>query len=81
MTLCAVLTLWSGLGAGDVATWAFEVLPLGAVMVVFAIRRRRFTFSDLSYVLLTWFFVIQCLGGRYTFTEVPVPQAERRRCP
>ena len=69
--------LWSGLGAPDPATWAFEVLPLGAVMAVFTIRRRRFRFSDLAYVLLTWFFLIQCLGGRYTFAEVPFPDALR----
>jgi putative membrane protein len=26
-------------------------------------------------VLLTWFFFIQCLGGRYEFANVPFPQA------
>ena len=30
---------------------------------------------DLAYVLLAWFFTIQCLGGRYTFAEVPFPAA------
>ena len=44
-------------------------------MVVFAVRRRWFCFTDLSYALLAWFFFIQCLGGRYTFAEVPFPQA------
>ncbi len=67
------LAVWSFLGAGDKPTWAFEVLPLTAVMAVFAVRRRWFQFSDLSYVLLFWFFLIQCLGGRYTFAAVPFP--------
>ena len=75
MAVCVAGALWSGLGAPDTATWAFEVLPRGAVVVVFAIRRRWFRFSDLSYALLTWFFLIQCLGGRYTFAEVPFPRA------
>jgi len=75
MVLCVALLAWSGLGAADKATWAFEVLPMGVVLVVFAVRRRGFRFSDLSYVLLAWFFFIQCLGGRYTFAEVPFPQA------
>jgi putative membrane protein len=74
MALCLGLALWSFLGANDKPTWAFEVLPLTAVMVVFVVRRRWFCFSDLAYVLLTWFFAIQCLGGRYTFAEVPFPQ-------
>lgn len=75
VVLWGALLLWSFVGAADTATWAFEVLPLAAVLVGFAIRRRRFRFSDLAYVLLAWFFVIQCLGGRYTFAEVPFPHA------
>lgn len=75
MLLCAAIATWSFAGARDKPTWAFEVLPLTAVMVVFAIRRRWFRFSALAYVLLAWFFVIQCLGGRYTFAEVPFPRA------
>ncbi|HZN39297.1 MAG TPA: DUF2238 domain-containing protein [Planctomycetota bacterium] len=71
---CLLLLLWSFLGARDKPTWAFEVLPLTAVMAVFAVRRRWFRFSDLGHVLLAWFFLIQCLGGRYTFAEVPLPQ-------
>ena len=71
----AASAVWSFAGAHDKPTWAFEVLPLGAVMLVFAARRRGFRFSDLAYVLLTWFFLIQCLGGRYTFAAVPFPQA------
>ena len=71
----AVITAWSFAGTGDRATWAFEVLPLAAVLVVFALRSRRFRFTDLAYVLLAWFFTIQCLGGRYTFAEVPFPRA------
>ncbi len=75
MVFCTGLGIWSFVGVDDKATWAFEVLPLTAVMVVFALRRRLFAFSDLAYVLLAWFFFIQCLGGRYTFAEVPFPQA------
>lgn len=72
---CGLLAVWSFLGAPDKPTWAFEVLPLSAVLVVFAVRRRRFRFSDLAYVLLAWFYFIQCVGGRYTFAEAPFPRA------
>ncbi|MEO6595407.1 MAG: DUF2238 domain-containing protein [Planctomycetota bacterium] len=75
MGLCAALAAWSFVGASDKPTWAFEVLPLTLVVGVFAVRRRQFCFSDLAYVLLAWFFFIQCLGGRYTFAEVPFPRA------
>ena len=72
---CIAVAIWSFVGAKDKPTWAFELLPLSVVMLVFAIRRRWFRFSDLAYALLAWFFLIQCLGGRYTFAEVPVPRA------
>jgi putative membrane protein len=75
MALCALGLAWAFAGTKDVAVCAFELLPLTAVMVVFAFRRRWFRFSDLSYVLLAWFFFIQCLGGRYEFANVPFPQA------
>ncbi len=72
---CAAFAAWSFAGAGDRATWAFEVVPLALVLAVFAVRSRVFRFTDLAYVLLTLFFVIQCVGGRYTFAEVPFPAA------
>ncbi len=72
---CVAFAAWSFAGAGDRATWAFEVMPLALVLAVFAVRSRVFRFTDLAYVLLTSFFVIQCVGGRYTFAEVPFPVA------
>ena len=74
ITLCALGLAWAFAGTKDVAVCAFELLPLSLVMTIFAVRRRGFRFSDLSYVLLTWFFFIQCLGGRYEFANVPFPQ-------
>ena len=74
MVLCALGLAWAFAGTKDVAVCAFELVPLALVMVVFAVRRRNFQFSDLAYVLLTWFFFIQCLGGRYEFANVPFPQ-------
>ncbi|MDA0373819.1 MAG: DUF2238 domain-containing protein [Planctomycetota bacterium] len=71
--ICAAGAAWSFAGTHDAATWAFEVLPLTGILAVFAVRTRFFRFSDLSYALLTWFFLIQCVGGRYTFSEAPVP--------
>ena len=74
MVVCVALGAWSFAGAADKPVWAFEMLPLTGVMVLFAVRRRWFCFSDLAYVLLVWFFFIQCLGGRYTFEHVPFPK-------
>jgi putative membrane protein len=76
MVLCVLLAAWSFAGTKDAGVWAFEVIPLLLVMGIFAYRRRHhFCFSDLAYVLLTWFFFIQALGGRYEFANVPFPDA------
>ncbi len=74
MATCTIGAIWSALGTSDPATWGFEVLPLAAVLIVFAIRRSYFRFSTLSYGLLTAFFLIQCIGGRWTFAGVPIPE-------
>ena len=44
-----------------------------AVLAVFGLTMGHFRFTGLVYVLLAWFYFIQCLGGRYTFAEVPFP--------
>ncbi len=74
-TGCVALAGWSCAGAAEKAVWAFEVVPLGAVLMWCAWGRRRYRWSDLAYVLLTVFFLVQCVGGRYTFAEVPLPRA------
>lgn len=74
MATCVALAAWSFAGARDRPVWAFELLPLSLLMLVFAVRRRWFCFSDLAYVLLVWFYFIQCVGGRYTFAEAPFPR-------
>ncbi len=71
---CIAVAVWSGVGAEDKLTWLFEVGPIAVVLAVFAYRRKFFVFSTLAYALLAWFFLIQCLGGCYTFAEVPFPQ-------
>ena len=48
---------------------------MALVLFAFAATRQRFAFTDLSMALVALFFVIQCLGGRYTFAEVPFPDA------
>lgn len=72
--LCLLAAIWSLAGASDRGVWVFEVLPMSVVLLVFAWRRARFRFTTLTYTLLTVFFLVQCLGGRYEFAHVPFPQ-------
>ena len=71
--LCMIGMVWSFLGARDKMVWTFEVLPF-AVATAAALSRRTWL-SGLAYVLIAGFFLIQCLGGRYSVVDVPFPQA------
>ncbi len=74
-TVCTAATVWSFLGTQDRGVWAFEVVPLGLGLLAVGACAPRFRFTSLTNALLATAFVVQCLGGRYTFAEVPVPHA------
>ncbi|MBI1398275.1 MAG: DUF2238 domain-containing protein [Betaproteobacteria bacterium] len=70
VTFGAVL-VWSGVSPRDRLTWVLEVLPavIGAAALVWTYPRWRFT--TLVYVLICVHAVILCIGGHYTYAEVP----------
>lgn len=70
VSFVAVLA-WSGIAPRDGLTWLLEVLPaiLGAVVLVALYPSRRLT--DLVLVLVWIHAAILCIGGHYTYAEVP----------
>ncbi|MFO1319991.1 MAG: DUF2238 domain-containing protein [Burkholderiales bacterium] len=62
---------WSGIAPKDRFTWFLEVLPaiLGAGVLVAWYPRRRLT--DLVLALVWIHAAILCVGGHYTYAEVP----------
>lgn len=62
---------WSGVAPKDTYTWFLEVLPAiaGAVVLIALYPRRRLT--DLVVVLIWVHAAILCVGGHYTYAEVP----------
>jgi putative membrane protein len=66
-----VVLAWSGIAPRDGLTWLLEVLPaiLGAVVLVALYPSRRLT--DLVLVLVWIHAAILCVGGHYTYAEVP----------
>jgi putative membrane protein len=63
--------LWSGIAPKDRLTWLLEVLPaiVGVGILVSLHPRRRPT--DLVLVLIWIHAAILCVGGHYTYAEVP----------
>jgi len=70
---CLAAAIWSLLGANDLGVWAFEVLPLGLGILLVGIFRARLPLSRLAHSMLAIGFIMQCVGGRYTFSAVPLP--------
>jgi putative membrane protein len=64
--------LWSALGAFDVAVWAMEVAPVFIVVPLLAWTRRRFTLTELVYVLILVHALILMVGGHYSYARVPL---------
>src|ERR1043165_3224009 len=63
---------WSAIQPKDWGTWALEVFPAVAGMIILAATYRRFRFSDLVYFLIFVHIAILCIGGHWTYAKVPL---------
>jgi putative membrane protein len=74
-TVCLALVLavlvWSGIGPADRFTWWLEVAPVLIGLAVVLPTRHRFPLTSLLLVLLTVHAAILCVGGHWTYAEVP----------
>jgi putative membrane protein len=72
--LAAVLVLLaaSGIGPKDRLTWLLEVAPILGAVPVLAATRRSFPLPPLVYLLVAVHAAILCIGGHYTYAEVPL---------
>ena len=68
----AAILLWSGIRPHDYFTWFLEVLPALLGLAVLVTTYRRFRFTDLVYLLLLAHAAVLCVGGHYTYAEVPL---------
>jgi putative membrane protein len=62
----------SGIGPKDRLTWLMEVAPVLLAVPVLVATRRAFPLTPLLYGLLAVHAAILCLGGHYTYAEVPL---------
>ena len=71
LAIVLIVLIWSGITPKDRFTWFLEIAPvlIGFALIVPTYHRHRLT--ELLYVLITVHCVILCIGGRYTYAEVP----------
>jgi len=72
--LAAVVAVlvWSGIDPADRFTWWLEVAPVLIGLPIIVAMRRRFPLTPLLTVLLTIHAAILCVGGHWTYAEVPL---------
>jgi putative membrane protein len=63
--------VWSGILPRDRGTWLMEVAPVLVVVPILAATHRRFPLTPLLYLLIALHAAILCVGGHYTYAEVP----------
>ncbi len=71
LTLAAVF-IWSGINPHDRFTWLLEVSPVIIGVIALAVTYRRFPLTSLAYVCIWLHALILCVGGKYTYAEVPL---------
>lgn len=62
----------TGIEPRDRATWVMEVAPAAAAAVILTATYRRFRFTNLAYALILFHAVVLCLGGHWTYAEMPL---------
>ncbi len=63
--------VWSGIFPRDRGTWLMEVVPVLVAVPILAATHRRFPLTPLLYLLIALHAAILCVGGHYTYAEVP----------
>jgi putative membrane protein len=66
----AVFT-WSGVRPTDRVTWVLETFPVMLAVPILLLTYRRFPLTTLAYTLIFLHATILCIGGHYTYAEVP----------
>ncbi len=72
LALVAAVLGVSAIGARDRLTWWLEVTPVLIAVPILVATRRRFPFTPLVYVLVAIHAAVLCVGGHYTYAEVPL---------
>lgn len=72
--VAAVLAVlaWSAIGPKDRLTWWLEVAPTILGLAALFAMRRTLRFTPLVQTFIALHMIILCVGGHYTYAEVPI---------
>ena len=69
LVVAVLILIWSGIDPYDRFTWVLETLPAWVGLVALIYFNKRMT--TLLYILIALHCIILCVGGKYTYAEVP----------
>lgn len=69
--LVSGVLIWSGISPKERGTWLLETIPVILGVPLALATAKRFPLSTLLCVLLAVHACILCVGGKYTYAEVP----------
>ena len=55
----------------DRSVWWAENVPVMVIVALLVLSRRRYCFTDMSYILMAVFLILHTIGGHYSFERVP----------
>lgn len=66
-------TVWANslIGTTDIANWILENILTFIFIIFLATTYRKFTFSDLSYLLICIYLCLHVYGSKYTYADNP----------
>src|SRR5512147_530916 len=71
LVAATAVLVWSGILPRERGTWLMEVAPVLVAAPILVATHRRFPLTPLLYVLVAVHAAILCVGGHYTYAEVP----------
>jgi putative membrane protein len=71
VALFAIVWVWAAIEPHDRGAWFLENVLVFVAVPCFLVAARYFRLSDVSYGLVTLFFVLHVVGSHYTYAEVP----------
>lgn len=72
LTSFFVVFIWSAIQPHDYFTWILEVFPAIIGLAILSLTFKNFRLTNITYFFITLHMIILCIGGHYTYAEVPL---------
>ena len=72
LAIFLLIFVWSAIYPHDYFTWFLEIFPTLIACIILVTTYKKFQLTDIAYCLILVHCIILCIGGKYTYAEVPL---------